>query len=274
MKIYISADIEGVGCVAHSEQSSVGGREYEVARRLMTAEVNAAVRGAFDAGATAVTVADSHNVGLNLLVEEIDERAELIIGNPRPLSMMEGIAEGYDAAGFVGYHAAAGTPDSSIVHIFHGRVAEVALNGIRVGEIGFNALLAGHYGVPVVLMTGDAAACAEARDLLGDLETVTVKEGIGSYAARCLHPAVCQRRIYDGAVRAFSRIADLAPFRLEGPVTLTMRLTTASGADRAMRLPGTVRTDPTAVRWEGPDILEAFRAFNAMADLVELTRFL
>ncbi len=109
MKIYISADIEGIGTIVRQEQSSTDGREYRWARKIMTAEVNAAIRGAFDGGATEVVVSDSHNVGLNLIPEELDPRAFLIMGSPRPLSMMEGIQSGFDAVFLVGYHAKAGT---------------------------------------------------------------------------------------------------------------------------------------------------------------------
>lgn len=274
MHVYISADIEGVGCVVRSEHSSVNGRLYEEARRFMTGEVNAAVRGAFETGATAVTVCDAHNVGLNLIPEEMDDRAELILGGPRPLAMMEGVDAGIDLVFFVGYHGMAGTADANIVHIFTGRVAEVRMNGLRVGEIGINALLAGHFGVPVGLVAGDEAAVREAGELLGDVEAVSVKSGIGAYGARCAHPRKCREMIFEAAARAVRRRADFRPHRMEGAVTLEVRTTTASGADRVLRMPGVDRVDDVTVRFVGANILEAFRAFNTMADLVELTPFI
>ena len=240
MKIYISADIEGIGTVVRSEHSSVDGREYGAARRCMTQEVNAAIRGAYDAGATAVTVCDAHNVGLNILPEDLDERADLIMGGPRPLAMMEGIEAGYDAVFFIGYHARAGTADGPIAHVFTGRIAEVRLNGLPVGEIGLNAVLAGHFEVPVALVTGDEAAAREAAGLLDGVETVAVKRGIGAYAARCLHPNRCRTLVYEGAVRALSENRRRKPFRLKGETALEIRFTTASGADRVLRMPGKI----------------------------------
>ncbi len=274
MKIFISTDIEGIGCVVRSEHSAVSGREYSEARRWMTMEVNAAVRAAFDAGAVEVVVADGHNVGLNLLCEQLDERAVLISGSPRPLSMMEGIGREFDAAFLMGYHAMAGTADGTICHIFHGRIAEVTINGTTVGEIGISAMLAGFFNVPVALVSGDEACAAEARRLLGDVETAAVKRGIGAYAAACRHPARCREIIHQAAARALARLHGFAPFDVGRPVRLTVRFTTASGADRALRMPGTQRTGGCTVGWEGENAMEAFKAFNTMADLAEMVPFI
>jgi D-amino peptidase len=273
MHVYISADIEGVGCVVRGEQSSVKGRLYEEARRFMTGEVNAAIQGAFETGATEVTVCDAHNVGLNLIPEEMDDRAALILGGPRPLAMMEGVDAGADLVFFVGYHGMAGTADATIAHIFTGRIAEVRMNELRVGEIGINALLAGHFGAPVGMVAGDEAASREAGELLGDIETVAVKSGIGAYGGRCLHPKKCREMIFEAAARAVRRRADFHPHRMEGAVSLEVRMTTASAADRVLRMPGVARVDDVTVRFAGENVLEAFRAFNTMADLVELTHF-
>lgn len=275
MRVLISADIEGIGSVVRSEHSSVQGREYAQARRLMTEEVNAAVRGACDAGATDVLVVDAHNVGLNLVPEALDERARLVMGSPRPLAMMEGVDRGVDAACFVGYHGMAGTADAAIAHIFHSRVAELKFNGLKVGEIGLNALLAGVFNVPVVMVAGDAAACREARELIPGIECAVVKESIGAYAGICLHPARCRERIHGAVTRALGRLPDFAPLKLEeGPVTMEMRFTTASSVDRALRLPGTERTAGDALVYRAPDYLTAFKAFDAVADLMELVPFI
>ena len=274
MKIFISADIEGIGCVVRQEQSSPGGREYAWARRMMTEEVNAAIRGAFDAGATDVVVADAHNVGLNLIPEELDPRAGIVMGSPRPLSMMEGVGQGFDAVFMVGYHGMAGTADSTLAHIFTGRIAQVRLNDTVVGEIGISAALAGHYGIPVALVTGDDTAAREAHALLGEIETVEVKRGIGAYAALCQAPATSRARIYEGAKRALSRPDAWRRLHFEGAVTVEVRFTTASAVDRVLRMPGAVRVDGVTVRFEGRDLPEAFTAFDTMADLVSLVAFI
>lgn len=274
MKVYISADIEGIGCIVRSEQSSPNGKEYAWARKMMTEEVNAAIRGAFDGGASEVVVSDSHNVGLNLIPEELDERISIVMGSPRLLTMMEGIEMGFDTAFLVGYHSMAGTPDSNLVHIFTGRVAEVKVNGKTVGEIGISAALAGYYGVPVALVTGDDKATREARRLLGTVETVQVKKGIGMYAGLCIPPARSRNLIYEGAKKAMSRIRAFKPFRIKSPVALQVRFTTTSSVDRALRMPGVERVDNLTVRFKGKDFLEAFKAFNVLSDLLDLVSFI
>ncbi|MFO7739902.1 MAG: M55 family metallopeptidase [Desulfatiglandaceae bacterium] len=274
MKVYISADIEGIGCIVRQEQSSPEGREFAWARKMMTEEVNAAARGAFDGGATEVVVADSHNVGLNLIPEDLDERISIVMGSPRPLSMMEGVKAGFDATFLVGYHGMAGTADSTIVHIFMGRIAEVRVNDLPIGEIGISAALAGHYNVPVALVTGDENTVAEAKKLLNGIETVAVKKGIGAYAALCLSPKRSRSLIYEGAKKAMSRKRDWRPFRFEGRVDLQVGFTTASAADRAEHIPGVERVNGRTVRFSANDFIEAFRAFHTMADLMDLVKFI
>jgi D-amino peptidase len=274
MRIYMSADIEGIGCIVRQEQSSPAGREFGWARRMMTEEVNAAVKGAFDGGATEVVVSDSHNVGLNLIPEELDERVSLIMGSPRPLTMMEGIEAGFDAAFLIGYHAMAGTEDSTIVHVFMGRIGGVWMNGRALGEIGLSAALAGLFDVPIALVTGDEKTIAEAHGLLEGIETVAVKKGIGSYAAQCIPPKRSRTLIYESARRAMSRKQDWHPFRVQGEVDLRVRFTTASGADRVLRMPGLERIDGSTVRFRAASFLDAFKAFNTMADLIELVPYI
>jgi len=274
MKVFVCADLEGVGCVVRSEHTSPGGREYDRARRFFTAEVNAAVDAAFSAGATDVLVADSHNVGLNLLPELLDARARLVLGGPRPLAMVEGIQEGFDAVLFVGAHVMSGTPDAAIPHIFHGRVAELRVNDLRIGEMGLNALLVGHYNAPVVFVSGDEAACAEAKNLLPGVECVAVKRGVGAYAAISHVPSRCVELIAAGVRQALARKEQCRPLRTTEPVQLRVRFTTASGADRAARLPGAVREEPMEVSYTAKDMLEAFKAFNTMADEVEAVPFI
>src|SRR5213595_776288 len=126
------------------------------------------------AGATRVVVNDSHWFMRNLLAEELHQAAELLSGDPKPRSMVEGIDSGFDAALFIGYHARAGTPHAVLDHTYADRIHEVRLNGRPVGELGINAALAGVSGVPVALVSGDAALAAEAKELLGDDVTTVV----------------------------------------------------------------------------------------------------
>jgi D-amino peptidase len=275
MKILISADIEGIGSVVRREHSGVQEREYLLARKLMTQEVNAAIRGAFEGKATEVLVVDAHNVGLNLNPEALDERARLIMGSPRPLAMMEGIDRGIDAVFFIGYHSMAGAVDASIPHIFHGRVAELKFNGLRVGEIGLNALLAGYYNVPVVMISGDDTTCREARELIPEIESASVKEAIGSYAGICFHPSYCQKLIYETVKKTLSTKIRVKPLTLQTEeVTMEIRFTTSSAVDRALRMPGTERVSGDTLIYKASNYAVAHQAFTALTDLLEIVHFI
>ena len=173
----------------------------------MTEDVNAAVRGAFDGGAKEVFVTDGHASGSNILIEELDPRASLNTGSPSPLSMVQGVDE-VDGVLFVGYHARAGSPDGILDHTWSSRtVANVWLNDILVGEYGLNAAVAGHFDVPVLMVTGDQTACMQTVELLGDLETVVVKHATGRYSAECLPPKIAQGMIQKAAAKAVGRLA-------------------------------------------------------------------
>jgi len=193
--------------------------EYARFRQLMTAEANAAVEGAIEAGATGVLVNDSHWHMRNLLPEQLHEAAPLLSGSPKPWSMMEGIDGGFDAALFIGYHARAGTRHAILDHTHADRVLEVRVNGRPLGELGLNAALAGWYDVPVELVSGDSALAAEAVELLGDqVTTVVVKEAVTRQAAKSIAPGVACRLIREGVVRALKRRS--TPFVIKAPVTL------------------------------------------------------
>lgn len=273
MKVFISCDIEGIGCVVRPEHSTIAGRDYIQSRRLMTGEANAAIRGAFDSGATQVVIADAHNVGVNLLPEELDERAEMIMGSPRPLSMMEGVEQGFDAVLFVGYHAKPGTCNGLIVHNFHSRIRDVKLNGVSMGEMGINAALAGMYNAPVALVTGDVVTGEEAKALMPWVETVAVKRGIGAYSAQCMHPSLSCRKIYDGTLTALKNLRSKKLFKVDEPTVMEMELTTASTADRLERIPGFLRIAPMTMRTEPVSLRTAFDTFITATDLVDLVPF-
>ena len=200
MKILIAADMEGITGVVDSNQTNPSHAEYNRFRRLMTGDVNAAIRGAFDAGADEVVVSDGHWFNLNVLIEEFDPRARLNTGSPRPFSMVEGVQHGVDGVLLVGYHARVGTQDAILDHTWSsGRVDGVWLNGEIVGEIGLNAAVCGHFGAPVLMISGDQTACAKATALLGDIETAIVKRATGRNSAECLPPEVTTQLIRDAA---------------------------------------------------------------------------
>jgi D-amino peptidase len=270
MRVYISVDMEGVAGVVHEDQTDPTdprhAAEYARSCRLMTAEANAAIEGALAAGATAVCVNDSHWLMRNLIADELHEAAELISGGPKLHSMVEGIDGGFDAAMFVGYHARAGTANAVIDHTYTDRVYEVRVNGVAFGEVGLNAALAGAFGVPVALVSGDRALATEVRELLGDqVETVVVKEPLGRYAARSVAPSVARRRIHDGAKRALGH--HHAPFTVTLPVTFSVDFARSQMAEMAALVPGSRRTGGRTVEYRHDDYREAFRAWRAMYNL-------
>ena len=183
-KVYISVDLEGIAGVVANTQTSPGGQNYEWARRQMIAETNAAIEGAFAGGATEVLVNDSHGPQTNLRPDEIDRRAMLITGQPKPLGMTQGLDSTFDAAVYIGYHAPGSTADAVHGHTFSGALKVVRLNGKEVGEYGLNAMVAGYWGVPVAFISGDKAAVQMASDFIPGVDGLVVKEGIGYFAAK------------------------------------------------------------------------------------------
>lgn len=267
LKVYIFADMEGIGGVSTWQvQALPGGREYEKFRELMTSEVNAAIAGGFDAGATDVLVSDSHHGGQNLDVERLDRRVRLIRADPRPLGMMEGIDSSFDAVVFVGYHAAEGRENATLSHTFSG-YEEVKLNGTPMPEAGFNAAIAGDFGVPVVFLSGDQTIGEDAKRLLGPIETVAVKQAIGFYAARTMHPEEAQRLIHDGVKRGVERREEIEPYRLSHPVSLEMRFTNIVNAELVSYLPGVERPHGNTIVFTGADMSAVSRFHTAIGRL-------
>lgn len=263
MKVFISVDLEGIGGIVHWDQCSAGTNQYEETRALMVAEANAAVSGAFDGGATEVVVNDAHGAQRNIAPLEMDARARLVTGNMKPLSMMEGIDESFGAAFFVGCHAGAGC-HGVLSHTYTGAVSAARVNSLPAGEVTINAALAGYYGVPVALVTGDSAACREALSILTDVETVAVKEPISRYSANCWNPSVTRDRIRAAALATMSGISDLEPFTLEPPIRFELTFAHAGYADRVSLMPGTIRIDPVSAAYEAGDFVTAYRGFLAM----------
>lgn len=280
MKVLISADMEGTAGVVDPTQTAIPDRgvhygiqhnaaEYEWARRLMLEEVNAAVRGALDGGATEVWVCDAHGSMRNLLPEALHPEARYVSGSPKLHCMIEGIDRSCAAVLCTGYHGRAGTPTSVLAHTYIGLVQDVRLGGVTVGEYGINAALAGHYGVPIALVTGDDTAVAQSRALLGpDLVGVEVKQALGTYAAVHLHPEKARAAIREGAAEAVRRAPRLRPFVPAVPVRLEVELASAHLADQGVLIPTLARIGPRTVAWESADMLSAFTTWRALLNVV------
>lgn len=277
MRVYLSIDMEGIAGVVHEDQTNpVDPRcagEYARFRRLMTLEANAAVEGALAGGATRVLVNDAHWTMRNLLAEELHPGAELLSGGPKTWSMMEGIEAGWDIAAFIGYHAKAGTENAILDHTYTDRIADVRLNGTSVGEVGINAALAGAFGVPVALVTGDKAVGLEARGLLGDrVQTIAVKEAVSRHAARHLSPDTARNLIRDSmreVVEDTRRhgVARAKRYLVASPTTLEVDFTSTVHADHAAMAPGIARTGPRTVLARSEDFRDLFRWFRTTFNL-------
>jgi D-amino peptidase len=267
MKILIAADMEGISGVVHWDHVDPAHTEYARFRRLMTGDVNAAIRGAYDGGADQVVVADGHAHGRNILIEELDPRAVLNSGSPSPLAMVQGCDAGMSAAMFVGYHARVGSQHGILDHTWSSStIANMWLNGQLMGETGMNAAVCGHFGVPVILVSGDQTVCAEATGLLGPIETVAVKQASGRMAAECLSPDVAQLKIFEAARLAASRIRagqGPQPLHIQTPVTVTVDLVSSEMADRLELLQGARRLEGKRIEIVAEDMLIAYRLLRA-----------
>ena len=266
MRIYISADMEGVTGVTHSQDVIPGRSQYERFRRLLTADVNAAIEGASEAGATDFLVNEAHDGMRNILLEDLDPRAEIIVGQRKPLSMMQGF-EDADLVFLVGYHARAGT-EGVLSHTFDNPtvVTGVGLNGEPCSEAHMNATLAGLRGLPVGLVTGDDLACAEAESLYAGVQTARVKTAVDRYTARCLSPRAARERIREAARRAAGE-GGLTPYAPEPPYSFTIEFATASSAACVLFFPGLERVDDRRVSWTHEDYETAFKMFLGVMQL-------
>jgi D-amino peptidase len=265
-KVYISADMEGVGGVVTRQQTGRGQPEYEAFRELMTAEVNAAVEGAREAGATEIVVSDSHGSGQNILVAKLDPDARLVRAFPRALDMMHAVDGSFAAAVFIGYHAAEWQP-GILAHTMDGNLTAIKLNGTTVGEPGFSAAIAGHFGVPVALIAGDQVTIAELKALVPAVEGAEVKHAYGRTSALSLHPSRSRQLIKERTRAALARVSSLAPYRVKTPITMDLSFKNQSTAEVAAMIPTVERTAPNSVRIVVPDMLAAARFVGVLMHL-------
>ena len=258
IKVFISVDMEGLAGVVSSSEVAAG-PDYGHFRTIMAGEANAAIDGAFRAGATEVVVRDSHGDKRNLLPGDVDPRARLLRGaSIGPRNMMEGIDKTFDAVVFVGYHARAGTPNAILEHTSTGNVIDFSINGVSLPEGGYNAIVAGMVGVPVVFASGDKALAEQLTALLGPIETVAVKEEIAD-AVLSLSPKQAQDRIRAGVEQAIRKRATFKPFAFPGPYTMLLKVK----QERPL-YKNAERVREGELRFSTPDFLEILNAFNAM----------
>jgi len=257
LKIYISADMEGVVGVVTGEQLGPQGFEYARFREFMTQEVNAAIEGAFAAGATGIVIGDSHGNGQNLLIEKLPANVLVVRSWPRPLGMMQGIDETFAGAIFLGYHTATTNLEGVRAHtLSSARLADVKLKGVSVSEAGINAAIAGHFNVPIIMVSGDDAVVKETTALLGNIEGAVVKWSSGFHSAKTMTPAASYVLIREKAQKAVSRIREFKPYKLNGPIELDVRFKNYRPSEVLSYLSIVQRPDAHSIRFVGKDIIE------------------
>jgi len=259
LKVYISADMEGITGVASVDQLSPANFEYAQARQWMTAEVLAAIQGAREAGATEFVVSDSHGNGESLLIDKFpaDVPITIVRSFPRPLGMMEGIDSTFAAVIFIGYHAATTSTTGVRAHTMSSALlTRIALNGVSQSEAGINAAIAAQFGVPVVMITGDDAIVGETKQRLGNLEGVVVKRAIGFHSTATLTPEVGQARIRQQAKTAVMRRGEMKPYTMTKPLSLEVSFKNYRPVELLGYLPNVQRIDAHTVRFVGRDMIE------------------
>ena len=268
MRVFVSVDMEGISGLTDPEEMRAGGRGYERGCELMTGDANAAIRGAFVAGADEVLVTDAHGSTKNIRADLIDDRCSLIRGPYRPLRMGQGIGPSHDAAVFIGYHARAGVPHGVLNHTWMGyEIQNLYLNGEICGEIRLIAGLAGSMGVPVAMVTGDEAACAEASEVLGDVETVAVKKGIDRYSAELLPPARAQSLIAETAANALREADRFRPYVVPSPYTLGIDWASTAMAESCAMIPGVKRAGARSVEFTSDDYTDIMAVLGILASI-------
>ncbi|HET9097705.1 MAG TPA: M55 family metallopeptidase [Candidatus Baltobacteraceae bacterium] len=266
MNIYISCDMEGTAGVCSWDQ--VDARNYKpdyfIYRKYMTAEVCAAIGGARESGASRILVNDSHGPMRNIILDDVPEDVRVVFGNRKPFSMVQSVDGGYGGVFFTGYHGAIGEANATLCHTYTPAVIyDVRMNGVRCSEATLNAALAGHFNVPVLLITGDRVTVETARAQMPWITGVIVKESIGNYAVDSISPQAAQDAIRAGAAQAVKNAANAKPLRFEPPITMEIDLTRVEQADFVALIPGFERSGPRQVRFTHADYPTVFRAFVA-----------
>lgn len=274
MKIYISTDFEGVAGIVDWDQILIGGHDYELGRRLLLGEVNAAIDGALEAGAMEIVVNDSHSSMRNLEPDLLHGQARLLSGKHKPMYMMEGLDSSFDAIFFLGYHGSIGASQAVLSHSYNPRaIWEARLNGEVVGEAALNALVATHYDVPIALITGDQVTVTEGKRLTPAPHGVEVKRSISRFASESLHPEVARERIREGAQQALSSLQSSSAPVFPSNTRMEITFLTTDMAEMAAWLKGVelVKGAPRTVAYTSESPLEIFHTFVTM---VMLTRAL
>jgi D-amino peptidase len=267
MRVFISCDMEGVAGIVDWKQV-IPGSEFELGRRLLLAEVNAAIDGAVEAGATYVLVNDSHGAMQNLPPDQLHGEAEYLAGQHKPLYMMEGLDATFDAVFFIGYHGAVDGPASVLSHTYNpAAVQGASINGVLAGESGINALVSSHHGVPVALVSGDQHTATQAEPFCPGAEMVVVKRSVTRFSAQSLTPEAARKRIKDGAHYALQRLSGITAASFAEGCSLHLRLRNSDLAELATGVRDVRRESDLEVLVEGGNPLTVYRNFVAVLQI-------
>ncbi len=276
MKIWIGTDMEGIAGVVDREHTARDGREHDRARGWMTDEVNAAVTGCFDGGATAVTVVDGHGTCRNIIPDRLDRRARLLSGQlaSLPPSMVVGVDRSFNAAMLVGYHARAGLHPGILDHTAWSQTAaEVRLNGRPVGEAELNAAYLAEFSIPVLMVTGDDVLATDLRQSMPQVRAVIVKRALGRFQADSPHPSVACELIRQAAKESMAAAGAVAPYQVARPVTIEVQFHHPMYTDLAALVPGCRKTGEWSAAFTGDSFMAAFGAFTAMCGVTGIAHY-
>ena len=264
MKVYLSVDMEGATGLTGVKDIFPGNREYNRFRKLLTQDVNAAIEGAIRGGATKIVVNAAHDVNdAVLLIESLHAKAELIAGSIKPLAMLEGLDQTFNAVFLIGYHAKAGTSQAVLNHTMFFEVLDIRVNEQSLGELGLSALVAGSFGVPITLVTGDDKTLTEAKELLGSIEQVEIKRGTDFGVAQCKSPDKTTEHIRDSAEKVFNTLTRFNPFLIQPPLHFEIDLAWSSMAAAATLITGITRKNPRTIAFKSQNVIEGYQMLTA-----------
>ena len=258
LKVFISVDMEGIAGVVTGDQLRPDGFEYQQFREFMTAEALAAIQAAKESGATEIQVADSHGNGENLLIDKFPPDVRIVRSWPRKLGMMGGLDASFDVAMFIGYHSSTNNTKGVRAHTFSSAtLTRVAMNGKVVSEGSWNAAIAGHFGVPVIFISGDDAAVEEVTQQVGDMEQAVVKNNLSFHSANTLTPQAAQQLIAQKVKAALARLNQFKPFKVSSPIQLEISFKHYQPPELLTYLRDVERTDAHSIRYTVKDMVEA-----------------
>lgn len=273
MKMYISIDMEGITGLVDPTFVDSSRHHYKRGQEIMTGEANRVIETALQEGFNEVIVNDSHSKMNNLLIEKLHPEAQLISGDVKPFSMVQGLDGSFSAAVLLGYHTRAATR-GVLSHTMIFGVRNMYINEVAIGELGFNAYVAGHYGVPVIMVAGDDLTAAEAEELIPGVTTAVVKKYISRTSALCLTPEKSYQLLDQKTKEAIARIGSVKPLQAPDNPVLSIEFANFGQAEWAHLMPGTTMDkEAPVVHFQAKDILEAYQAMLVMTELAMHTTF-